>query len=323
MRNVVPELFPHLSGNSARSGHAAARVLSRRGFLLAGVTGSLALTAINAFPATPGCTLIGEQEEGPYYVDDETLRRNITEGKPGVPLELAIMLVDARSCRPLRNAALDIWHCDATGVYSGFTAASPDGGPGGRGPGGPPPQFDGGGPGGGFGPGGPGGPGGRGGPGFGRGSRQIDPTRFLRGVQLTDDSGRAEFSTLYPGWYSGRAIHIHVKAHIGGTAAAKYAGGHVAHTGQFFFPEDLTERIARVEPYAKRLSVHRTTQAEDHVFNEQHGADCMLTMERLGKNDSDGFRATVTLAVDPEATPSSVGVGGRGRGPGGPPPGRG
>jgi len=315
MRNVVIDPFPHLS---------------RRGFL-AGVTGSLALTAINAFPATPGCSLIGEQEEGPYYVDDETLRRNITEGKPGVPLELAVMLVDAKSCRPLGNAALDIWHCDAGGVYSGFTAMSPDGGPGGPGgpgggrgpggPGGPPPQFDGG-PGG---PGGPGfGPGGLGGPG-GRGSRQIDPTRFLRGVQLTDEKGRAEFSTVYPGWYSGRAIHIHVKAHIGGAAAAKYAGGHVAHTGQFFFPEDLTERIARIEPYARRLAVHRTTQVEDHVFNEQHGAECMLTMERLGKADSDGFRAIATLAIDPEATPSPVGGGGggRGRGPGGPPPGRG
>jgi protocatechuate 3,4-dioxygenase beta subunit len=293
--------------------------LSRRGFLLAGVTGSLALTSIGAFPATPGCSLIAEQEEGPYYVDDETLRRNITEGKPGVPLELAVMLVDAHSCRPLRNAALDIWHCDATGVYSGFTAMNPDGGPGGpgAGPGGPPPPFEGrGGPRGGMPPGGPG----------GRGPRQIDPTRFLRGVQLTDDSGRAEFSTLYPGWYSGRAIHIHVKAHIGGTAAQKYAGGHVAHTGQFFFPEDLTERIARIQPYAKRLAVHRTTQAEDYIFNEQHGADCMLTMERLGKIDSDGFRATVTLAIDPEATPSPVGIGGgggRGRGPGGPPPGRG
>jgi protocatechuate 3,4-dioxygenase beta subunit len=298
--------------------------LTRRGFILA--AGAAALSATTAFPATPGCTLTSEEEEGPYYVDDETLRRDITENKPGVPLTLAVMLVDGRSCKPLNNAALDIWHCDASGVYSGFTSMNPDGGgpggpggrgpgsPGGRGPGGPGP----GGPPSGFGPGGPG----LGGPG-GRGRRQIDPTRFLRGVQLTDASGRAEFTTVYPGWYSGRAIHIHVKAHIGGQSEEKYAGGHVAHTGQFFFPEDLTERIARLDPYAKRLAIHRTTQAEDHVFNEQHGAETMLTTERLGKNDSDGFRATVTIAVDPEATPAPVGVGGgggrgRGRGQDGP-----
>src|ERR1700733_12348713 len=95
--------------------------LSRRGFLIAG---GMAVTAI----AAPSCTLNSEQEEGPYYVDDETLRRDITEGRPGVPLILAIRVVDAKSCAPLRDAALDIWHCDAAGVYSGFTADNPDGG---------------------------------------------------------------------------------------------------------------------------------------------------------------------------------------------------
>lgn len=301
----------------ARHSDVAFPQLTRRGFLVAG---SMAITALNAFPATPGCTLTSEQEEGPYYVDDETLRRDITEGKSGVPLELAVLLVNAKTCEPLRNAALDIWHCDASGVYSGFTSANSDGAPGG-----PPPDF------GGRGPGGPGGPppqfGGRGpgGPG-GRGARQIDPTRFLRGVQLTDGDGRAGFRSVYPGWYAGRAIHVHVKVHLGGTAAQKYAGGHVAHTGQFFFPEDLTERIARLDPYAKRLAVHRTTQAEDDVFTHQHGDTVMLNMERLGKTDVDGFRGIITLAVDPEATPGPVGPGGgggRGRGPGGPPPGRG
>jgi protocatechuate 3,4-dioxygenase beta subunit len=303
--------------------------LSRRGFILAG---GAALTAVSAFPADPACTLFTEQEEGPYYVDDETLRSNVTEGKLGVPIQLAVMLVDSRTCKPLSDAALDIWHCDATGVYSGFTAMNPDGPPGGGpggpggpgrrgpgGPGGPPPDFAGG-PGGpppgsfgrgGFGPGGPG----------GRGERKIDPTRFLRGVQLTDAKGRAEFSTIYPGWYSGRAIHIHVKAHVGGSAAAKYSGGHVAHTGQFFFPEDLTERVARLEPYAKRLAVHRTTQEEDDIFQHQHGAEGMLRMERLGKTDAEGFRATITVAINPEAIPEPV-QGGPGRGRSGPPPGR-
>jgi protocatechuate 3,4-dioxygenase beta subunit len=211
-------------------------------------------------------------------------------------------LVNSKSCEPLRNAALDIWHCDASGVYSGFTANSPDGGmppggpPGGRRGGPPPPGF-----------------GGR-----GRGPRQTDATRFLRGVQISDSRGGTEFSTLYPGWYAGRTIHIHMKVHLGGVAAEKYSGGHVAHTGQLFFPEDITERIARTEPYSKRSNVHRTTQAEDGIFRSQHGAECMLQLERLGKTDADGFRATATLAIDPEATPAPVGGFG-GRGPGGPP----
>ena len=272
--------------------------LTRRGFLVAGGIG---IAASRAFSETPGCTLTSEQEEGPYYVDDELLRRDITESRPGVPILLAVHLVDAKTCAPLKNAALDIWHCDAAGVYSGFTANSPDGPPGGpggeRGRGGPPPGF---------------GPAGfRGG-----GPRVIDATRFLRGVQLSNDAGLVEFATVFPGWYSGRAIHIHTKVRVGGAAQQKYSGGHVAHTGQFFFPEELTEKIAQLQPYAKRLSVHRTTQREDGIFKSQHGAECMLTVERLGKSDAEGFRATATLAIDSEATPKPVG----GRGPGGPPP---
>jgi len=82
--------------------------------------------------ATPACTLTAEQEIGPYYIDYEKVRQEITEGHPGLPVRLQIALVDSKSCAPLPNAALDIWHCDAAGVYSGFTGNSPDG------PGGPP-----------------------------------------------------------------------------------------------------------------------------------------------------------------------------------------
>ena len=216
-------------------------------------------------------------------------------------MKLRVALVDSRTCRPLAGAALDIWHCDASGVYSGFTSMSPDGMGRGRGPrpDGPPPPPP---PNGemrfrpgmppppGFGPG-------------GRGPRKIDETRFLRGVQTSDAQGQVEFATLYPGWYAGRAIHIHLKVHL---------RDHVAHTGQLFFPEELTADIAKLEPYAKRLAVHRTTQDEDQIFRSQHGAASMLQIDRVRKgSNAEGFVATVTLAVDPDATPSPIG--GRGR----------
>jgi hypothetical protein len=91
----------------------------------------------------PACVFNPEQEEGPYYVDRELLRGDITEGKIGVPLRVRVTIVDAKTCAPLPNAALDIWHCDASGVYSGYTKINP-GGPGGPGggpgfPGGRPP----------------------------------------------------------------------------------------------------------------------------------------------------------------------------------------
>ena len=279
---------------------------SRRQFLMSGAA-ALAWSQTS----TPACSLNSEQEEGPYYIEERILRRDIREGKPGVPLQLRVALVDAKSCRPLENAAIDVWHCDALGVYSGFTTKmSPDGHPGGLGerPWSPGP--------------GPGMP-----PPFGqfaaprppmpppRGRRQVDATRYLRGVQITDALGRAEFLSLYPGWYSGRAIHVHLKVHTG-TAAAN-AHGHVCHTGQLFFPEEITAEIAKLSPYTDHSHVHRTSQSEDGIFNGQHGSECLLRLARIDpRSNEDGFVATVTLAVDPEATPALV----RPFGPGGPPP---
>ncbi len=193
--------------------------------------------------------------------------------------------------------ALDIWQCDATGIYSGFTKVKlgppPEGVPGRGRPPGPPPGSGGFPPPGGFGP-----P-----PGMGN-HRAMDETRFLRGIQATDPNGIAEFTTIYPGWYEGRTIHIHLKVH---------SGDHVAHTGQLFFPEDVTARIAQLGPYASHKDVHLTTLAEDHVFQQEHGSAGLVTLNRIEpRSDAAGFVATVTLAVDPDASPTPVGMGGPG-----------
>src|SRR4029079_5865405 len=106
--------------------------------------------------------------ERSYYIADEKLRRNITEGRPGTPLALKTTVVNASNCKPIKGAAVDIWHADAGGTYSGFGAGS--------------------------------------------GSRT-----FRREIQRTDTSGIARFDTVYPGWYPGRAVHVHVKVHVGGS----------------------------------------------------------------------------------------------------------
>jgi protocatechuate 3,4-dioxygenase beta subunit len=54
------------------------------------------------------------------------VRADVTEGRPGVPTELQLQVVDAM-CRPLANARVDIWHCDATGLYSGYPGQGDDG----------------------------------------------------------------------------------------------------------------------------------------------------------------------------------------------------
>ncbi len=116
-----------------------------------------------------------------------------------------------------------------------------------------------------------------------------------------------EFASIYPGWYQGRTIHVHLKIHVGGTAGAKYSGGHVAHTGQLFFPEEITAGVAAMAPYAGHSTVHRTLHSEDHVFQRQGGAQAMTSVSRLQKgSDAGGSTATATVAVDPTATPAVI-----------------
>ncbi len=65
------------------------------------------------------CVLAPEQTEGPYYIDDAAVRRNVTDGKRGTALTLRLTVVDASTCKPVHGAAVEIWHCDAAGAYSG------------------------------------------------------------------------------------------------------------------------------------------------------------------------------------------------------------
>jgi protocatechuate 3,4-dioxygenase beta subunit len=279
---------------------------SRRLFLFRGMAGTAALAyatrsaAAIADAHAPYCGLTPEQTVGPYYLDLERVRQDITEGKTGLPLKLRVTVVDGKRCGPIENAALDIWHCDALGRYSGFTANSPDGPPGrpprGFGPPpGPPPGFD----------------ASRPGPPPGFGNRKHDATTFLRGVQLTNADGVVEFSTIYPGWYAGRDMHIHLRVHVGGQIRdTKYGGGHIAYTGQLFFPEDVSDAVAKQQPYATHHS-SRTRQDEDDVFATQHGRGSIVTLAQLKKGSiEEGFVATAVLGVDPNAISKDIGPGG-------------
>lgn len=74
--------------------------------------------------ARPNCVLAPEQTEGPYYIDDHLIRSNITEGNPGVALDLRLQVLNAATCKPIRGATVEVWHCDASGNYSGFSTPS-------------------------------------------------------------------------------------------------------------------------------------------------------------------------------------------------------
>jgi protocatechuate 3,4-dioxygenase beta subunit len=189
-------------GSLLRLGGFLAALLGAGGWKLAQSEGPAAVAS-----GAVTCVLTPEQTEGPYYIANERVRRNITEGRPGAPLVLRLFVVDASTCRPIKGAAVDIWHADAGGVYSGL--------------------------------------------GSGSGNR-----RFMRGIQRTDAKGLARFRTVYPGWYRGRTVHIHVKVHV---------GGNVVHTGQLYFPDSWTDRVFRRKPYSRRPN-RDTCNATDFVF---------------------------------------------------------
>jgi protocatechuate 3,4-dioxygenase beta subunit len=179
------------------------------------------------------CVLTPELTEGPYYIAGERVRRNITEGRPGVPLTLHLGVVDASTCRPIAGAAVDIWHADAGGVYSGFGAGS-------------------------------------------------SSRTFMRGIQRTNASGVASFETVYPGWYTGRTVHIHVKVHV---------AGNVVHTGQLFFPDTLTDRVFRRAPYSKRAN-RDVRNADDAIF-VNGGSHSVLRLRREGA----AYVGAITMGV--------------------------
>jgi protocatechuate 3,4-dioxygenase beta subunit len=180
------------------------------------------------------CVLAPEQTEGPYFLEGDKLRRDIREGKPGVPLSLRTTVVDVSSCKPITGAAVDIWHCDAGGTYSGFAQEGTDG------------------------------------------------LTFLRGIQKTDRNGLALFKTVYPGWYPGRTVHIHVRVYI---------GGGVVHTGQLFFPDTLTDAVYRLAPYNRRPD-RDMRNSTDSIFRNG-GSKSMLKLAKSGN----GYTGRIAMGV--------------------------
>ena len=230
---------------AARRRRAALRTLGGAGALLLGRP-SLAQPAGASAPA-PACLLTPEQTEGPYFVDERLDRSDIRGDpaggppKPGAPLtlDLRISAVDGTRCTPVRSAIVDIWHCDAAGVYSDADDAS----------------FS------------------------TRGSK------FLRGYQVTDAGGRVRFTTIYPGAYPGRAVHIHFKVR------AQAGARTLDFTSQLYFDDALTDRIHAAKPYSG-MPERRTRNARDGLYR-RGGRELQLAVVGVG----DGYSAAYDVGI--------------------------
>lgn len=230
---------------------------TRRGFLgLISASAAGLLPARQAVAATDSrpidtaeaCILTPQAEEGPFYADPKLVRSGIADGKPGIPLTLRLRVIEAGACTPIAGARVDIWHCDAQGLYSAF-------------------------------------------PGQGDGHNIDESSKsFLRGTQMTDAAGWVAFNTIYPGWYDGRATHIHFKVFLDQKNVL---------TGQTFLPDALNEFIyANAPDYTGRPRPRTTLNANDHVVENadpDRRAFCAV------KEEKDRYLATLTLGVDRRA----------------------
>jgi protocatechuate 3,4-dioxygenase beta subunit len=113
-----------------------------------------------------------------------------------------------------------------------------------------------------------------------------DSGNFLRGFQRTDSDGRATFTTIYPGWYRGRAVHIHFKIRTDPDASAGFE-----FTSQLFFDDELSKQVYATGVYAQK-GAQDMLNASDGIYNQSGGAT-LLSVTQSG----DGYVATFPIAV--------------------------
>ena len=279
------------------------RYISRRqalGVMGAGIA-SLALPKFGLLAhvepalAASGSKLTPELTEGPYWVNTMLHRSDVRANtgsattlpgavQPGVPLLLAIRVLDAsRSSSPLDGVAVDIWHANALGLYSDESVQQVGGG---------------------------------------TTAQSTNGENFLRGYQITGEdpgiyrkatAGQVSFRTIWPGWYSGRAIHIHVRVRKLSGSGATIAG----YTTQIFFSDADNYRVlSGVAPYNTRSPQRDpTTDESDTVLQT---SEFTTNVVPVRGTVTSGFRTTFTIRLDASETtvtgslarPSSGGFGG-------------
>ncbi|KAG9415095.1 hypothetical protein AC1031_008523 [Aphanomyces cochlioides] len=234
---------------------------------LTGITSFDTANNTQLFGSSPKCVLEPDVTQGPYYVKGELIRNDVRETQAGIDLFADIQVIDINTCEPVSALYLDFWHCNFTGVYAGVVAS---------------------------------------GNGDSSDASNINAT-FHRGLAPTDEDGIVHFTTKFPGYYTGRAVHIHVLGNHGGQVAANntYIGSTVSNVGQLFFDQDLITQVAATGTYANS-SQQLTLNANDSIFQQAAAAGFDPIMEYVFVGDSieDGIFAWISIGINASVSKS-------------------
>jgi len=230
-------------------------VKTASGLLLSGGALSQGVCAQDLYMPDESCAPTVRLTAGPYYTLDSMRRSDIREDRAGVPFRLTFMVKDDYHCTPIEGAVVDVWHSDANGLYSGVLNEFFDH------------QT------------------------LRLSGQQVD-TRdrpsFLRGHQVSDSEGKAEFMTIYPGWYSGRLAHIHVRALFPG--AQQWS----AFVTQLFLPAEFDSYVYSEAPYQER-GLNPMTLERDLVLRGDAQAQNKLTIQV--DRTASGLHGQMVLAI--------------------------
>lgn len=132
----------------------------------------------------------------------------------------------------------------------------------------------------------------------GNGHTEEDNGTFLRGGQLTDEDGECNITSIWPGHYVSRAVHVHMRVHTDVTLTDdSYTGGEIIHTGQLFFDQDINTEIQATSPYTANTT-QETLLEDDGIYDDGGASSGLLTLSALGSGVSDGYKATLTVGVN-------------------------
>jgi protocatechuate 3,4-dioxygenase beta subunit len=181
------------------------------------------------------CMVYPAQTLGPCYAQMPMMREDISDGLPGLPMRLSFLVVRGTACTPVPNAIIDIWHSGSAGIYSAYATGTV----------------------------------------CNPGTDDVKTEMFCRGVQMTNEQGRSDFSTVFPGWYKGRTIHVHFTVRVGGRDSI---------TSQLYLEDSVCDEILAQGIYMSR-GKRDTNNASDREFKSGGATPAQILFQSAKRPD--------------------------------------